>query len=391
MTSEQTDILVIGGGISGVAAAYELAKAGAKVTLLEQGDLAGMASGWTLAGVRQSGRHPAELPLATAAVDRWITLGAELDADVEYRQDGNLRLARSPEEVSVIEGVVATGRASGLDLTFLPDNAAVRAVAPALSEQILAASFCPTDGHANPTKTVHAFARAAERNGASIRTGTAVHALTATGDRVTGVVTGDGQIAAETVVVVAGVHTGELLGPLGLEVPLRIGHVAAVQTTPVGIELKQVLGVANADLAGRQQVDRRLRFTAGGTTWPYALGDLATGYDAVQPLGAEITTLLQRATRVVPAIGEARIARVWGGLLDMTPDALPVIERVPEYGGLVVAAGFSGHGFCLGPITGRILADLALRGETSLPIEPFRRSRFAATSTAAPDAPTLHG
>ncbi len=147
--------------------------------------------------------------------------------------------------------------------------------------------------------------------------------ITITGGKVTGVVTSDGQLAADTVVVVAGCHPGDLLAPLGLDVPVRIGHVAAVQTTPVGIELKQVLGVANADLAGRQQVDGRLRFTAGGTAWPFALSDLASGYDAVQPLGNEIVTLLQRAARVVPAITEVRIARVWGGLLDMTPDALP--------------------------------------------------------------------
>lgn len=391
MTGAQADVLIVGGGISGVAAAYELAKAGAKVTLVERGELAGMASGWTLAGVRQSGRHPAELPLATAAVDRWMTLSAELDADVEYRQDGNLRLARTPAEVPVIEGVVATGRASGLDLTFLADGGAVRDVAPALSGEILAASLCPTDGHANPTKTVHAFARAAEQHGANIRTGVSVTSIAVSGDKVTGVTTSDGQIAADVVVVVAGVYTGELLAPLGLDLPLRIGHVAAVQTTPIGIELKQVLGVANADFAGRQQVDGRLRFTAGGTTWPFALSDLASGYEAVQPLGTEIVTLLQRASRIVPAIGEARIARVWGGLLDMTPDALPVIERVPEYDGLVVAAGFSGHGFCLGPVTGRILAELALRGETSLPIEPFRRARFAKTAMATPEVPTLHG
>ena len=391
MTSAQADVLVIGGGISGVADAYELAKAGATVTLLERGELASMASGWTLAGVRQSGRHPAELPLATAAVDRWMSLSAELDADVEYRQDGNLRLARTPEEVPVIEGVVATGRASGLDLSFLPDHTAVRAVAPALSGEILAASLCPTDGHANPTKAVRAFAAAAERHGATVRTGITVTDIAATGTRVTGVTTSDGHIAADTVVVVAGVYTGELLTPLGLELPLRIGHVAAVQTTPVGIELKQVLGVANADFAGRQQVDGRLRFTANGTTWPYSLSDLAGGYDVVQPLGTEIVTLLNRAARIVPAIGEARIARVWGGLLDMTPDALPVIERTPEYDGLVVAAGFSGHGFCLGPITGKIIADLVLRGEPTLPIEPFRRSRFAKTAIETPDAPTLHG
>src|SRR5262249_10557684 len=138
----RTEVVIVGGGISGTAAAYELARAGAAVTLLEQGELASMASGRTLAGVRQSGRHPAELPLAMAAVRRWPTLHEDLGADVEYRQRGNLRLARTPEEVPVIAGIVEEQRALGLDLAYLPDNAAVRAVAPALSETILAASFC---------------------------------------------------------------------------------------------------------------------------------------------------------------------------------------------------------------------------------------------------------
>src|SRR5205814_1417532 len=107
------DVIVIGGGISGAAAAYEIARAGARVTLIEKGSLASMASGWTLGGVRQSGRHPAELPLATAAVQRWMTLAEELDADVEYRQDGNLRLARTEAEVPTIRAIVEEQRAMG--------------------------------------------------------------------------------------------------------------------------------------------------------------------------------------------------------------------------------------------------------------------------------------
>lgn len=385
------DVIVIGGGISGAAAAYELARAGARVTLLEQGELASMASGWTLAGVRQSGRHPAELPLATVAVRRWESLADELDTDVEYRQDGNLRLARTPEEVPVIERVVADGQASGLHLSFLPDGAAVRDVAPALSSEILAASFCPTDGHANPKKTVIAFARAAERHGATIMTNTVVTGITVTSGRITGVVTRDGTIAADALVLAAGIHTPELLAPLGIDLPIRIGHVAAVRTAPVPSSLRQVLGVANADFAGRQQVDGSLRFTAGGTVWPYSTVDLADGYDLVRPTAAEIADLLRRASRIVPAIAEARIAGIWGGLLDMTPDSLPVIERTPEIAGLVVAAGFSGHGFCLGPVTGRILRELVLQGETTLPIAPFQRARFTKTGMGTGDTPTLHG
>src|SRR2546427_2226622 len=148
------DVVIVGGGISGTAAAYELARAGASVTLFEKGELASMASGWTLAGVRQSGRHPLELPLARAAVRRWTALGAELEADLEYRQEGNLRLARGPDEIPVIARLVDDQRALGLGLEFLPDPAAVPGVAPAVSRAVLAASYRPPHRHADPHATV---------------------------------------------------------------------------------------------------------------------------------------------------------------------------------------------------------------------------------------------
>jgi sarcosine oxidase subunit beta len=392
-----TDVVVIGGGISGTAAAYELARHGASVTLLEQGELASMASGWTLAGVRQSGRHPAELPLAMAAVRRWATLGEELDADVEYRQQGNLRLARTPNEAPVIERVVATGRAQGLDLRFLPDNRSVRQIASVLSETIVAASFCPSDGHANPTKTVHAFAAAAARYGAEIRTKTALTGIDAGGGRVTGVRTSDGPIAADAVVVAAGIHSPDLVAPFGVDLPLRINIVPVIQTIALPPILAPVLGVAGADLAGRQQADGRLRFTGGGRLWEHDLNDpfaslktgLEEGYDLVQPKTAEIADVVERVSRVLPAFAEARIARVWGGLIDQTPDALPVLERVSGIDGLILAAGFSGHGFCLGPITGQIVRELVTERRSTLPLEPFRSERFAAVGER--EAATLHG
>ena len=383
------DVVVIGGGISGTAAAYELARSGASVTLVERGTLASMASGWTLAGVRQSGRHPAELPLARAAVARWERLADELDADVEYRQDGNLRLARSPDEVPTIRRIVEEQRALGLDLAFLPDTAAVREVAPALAGIVLAASYCPTDGHANPTAAVRAFTAAAERRGARIRTETTAAAIDASGGKVRGVRSTAGDIPADAVVVTAGVYADRLCAPLGLEIPLRVRQVAVVQTIPLPPLIRQVLGVAAADFAGRQEVNGRFRMTGGGRPWPHDLDDLAGGNDPVQPTMREVAAAIARGVEVLPALAEARIARVWGGLLDMTPDALPVIERSPEVEGLVIAAGFSGHGFCLGPVTGWIVRDLVVDGTTSLPIAPFRRDRFAGVAEQAEAA--LHG
>ena len=389
MRQTQTDVVVIGGGISGTAAAYELARAGARVTLLEKGRLASMASGWTLAGVRQSGRHPAELPFAKAAVARWANLSDELGADVEYRREGNLRLARTPDEVPVIRRIVAEQGALGLDLTFLPDNVTVREIAPALSDAVLAASFCPTDGHANPIAAVHAFAAAAQRHGADISTETTVTAIASIGGKIDGVATGNGRIAADAVVVTAGVYAPRLCAPLGIGLPIEIGHVSVAQTVPTTPLIAQVLGVAAADLALRQEAGGRVRFTGGGSPWPHDLDALASGDDPVMPPAGEIVTALSRAVEVIPSLAAVPLARVWGGLLDMTPDALPVIERSPAIDGLVVAAGFSGHGFCLGPVTGQIVRDLVQTGATPYPIAPFRADRFA--HIAGREAATLHG
>jgi len=380
-------VIIIGGGISGTSTAYELARNGVRVTLLERGDLASMASGWTLAGVRQSGRHPAELPLAAAAVARWVGLSEELEADTEYRQNGNLRLALSEADVPVIKGVVEASTAAGIDITYLDSVEDIHAIAPALTTELYGASFCPTDGHANPTKSVLAFAAAAKRHGATIRTGVDVTGITTASGKLTGVETTDGPIGADVVIVAAGIYTPRLLEPLGLALPLRVTHVPAVQTVPAPPMLDPVIGIASGKFAGRQQADGRFRLTTGNTPW--SGGDRHDQYN-VQPTLEQVRDTIDVSTRILPGIQGLRVAQVWGGLLDLTPDALPVIERSHDVDGLVIAAGFSGHGFCLGPITGQILADLAVFGSTELPIEPFRLARFTDQAAGA-EALTLHG
>jgi sarcosine oxidase subunit beta len=380
------DVIIIGGGISGTATAWELASHGVRTTLLEAGELAGMASGWTLAGVRQSGRHPAELPLAQAAVRRWAALAGELGvADVEYRQHGNLRLALTEDDIPAIRQVVDDGVAAGIEMRFLDDNDAIREIAPALATDLPAASWCPTDGHANPAKTVQAFAAAARRAGADIREHTPVRGLVTHGSRVTGVRLDGETIEAGTVIVAAGVYTLRLLAPLGIELPIAITQVPAIQTVPLAPTLAPVLGQAGGGVALRQQVSGHFRITGVSELWD---GHDHTR-DSVQPRLRQIEALTRAATRLVPALADARLNTTWGGLIDQTRDALPVIEKAPEYDNVVYATGFSGHGFCLGPVTGEILADLATEGTTSHPIAPFARSRFETTTAA--EAVTLHG
>lgn len=384
--SIRLDVIIIGGGISGTATAWELARHGVRTTLLEAGDLASMASGWTLAGVRQSGRHQAELPLAEAAVKRWPQLANELGVDdIEYRQEGNLRLALDEDDIPVIQNVVAEGKRAGIEMHFLDSNAATREIAPALATDIPAASWCPTDGHANPGKTVLGFAEAAKRAGATIRTNTPVRALRHEGNRVTGVELDGEVLEAGGVIVAAGIYTPRLLAPLGLDIPMDVTLVPAIQTVPIPPTLSQVLGQAHGGIALRQQVSGQFRITGMAEDWTE---DQHT-HDNVQPTLGQIHALIAAALRLLPGIPDARVNTTWGGLIDKTPDAIPVIEKSPEYDNLVIATGFSGHGFCLGPITGEILADLTVEGTTAHPIDAFTRSRFGSGVNA--EHVTLHG
>ncbi len=368
------EVIVIGGGITGCATAYELGKRGIHVTLLEREDIHAMGSGWTLAGVRQSGRDVAELPIAREAVRRWETLGEELDAEIHYRQNGNLRLAFSDAEIERIQQIMTDVTAAGVEIEWV-DTAGAREIAPSLTDTIVGASFCPTDGHADNKRTVQAYAAAAKRQGATIVTGTEVLELVTTGDRVTGVHTTNGDFSADTVVVAAGIYSPKLLDPLGLSLPLEVVLCPVIETVPTdALTLAPVLGVAAGNFGARQTAEDRIRFIGEATLWnENALHNSSNTGMTVQAMNA----MTKDAIRILPSLADVRVERQWGGLIDRTPDALPVFEAVPDYPGLVIGAGLSGHGFGIGPMSGEILANLVMDGKDDrFDLEPFRISRF---------------
>ncbi len=394
------DVVVVGAGISGAAAAYELARAGQSVVLLDRWGPAAMQSGWTLAGVRQSGRHAAELALAQAAVADWETLDETLGAPTGYVQRGNLRLARTEADLARLGAMVAEQRAAGLELSLL-DADGLRALAPAVAPGLPGASFCPTDGHADPHAAVAAFVAAARRAGAETRWGETAEAVVTEGGRVVAVRTDRGRIACGCAVLATGTLGNRLLGPLGLHVPLTPRAVTLVRTRPAEAVLGPVIGVADASCAGRQERDGRFRFT--GSSGPFAGALAFPGGDApgkgapgphLAPRVGDVAAVAGLFGALVPAALEAALDESWVGVIDSTPDALPVIERCGAVPGLVLAMGFSGHGFGLGPATGRIVASLARDETPNLPIEAFRLGRFSGrfAGRAGPaEALTLHG
>lgn len=389
-TGTTCEVIVVGAGISGAATAYELATRGTSVVLLDRYGPAAMASGWSLAGVRQSGRDPAELPMAKAAVELWADLAARLDGETHYTRKGNLRLASTPEEVAIIQGMVADQAKDGLDLTFLPDLAAVRAVAPAIADHVLAASFCPTDGQADAAMTTRAFVAAAERAGAVTRFGERALEILTEGGRVTGLRTDRGVIQGPRLVLAAGIFGNELLEPFGRRVPLEIKRTTILQSPPGPTVLEQVIGTATASCAGRQEWDGRWRASASSPDIPWDGRFEDQPWPAVLPEAIDVWRVVERFGKLVPAFQHARIERSWIGLIDKTPDALPVIDAATGTDGLVVAFGFSGHGFCLGPITGRILAALALGEAPGFDLDAFRLARFDGWNGPAAEL-TLHG
>ena len=385
------DIVIVGAGITGCSTAYELSKAGFKVQVFERHFPAAMASGWTLAGVRQSGRHQAELPLAKYSIDKWSSLSEELQYNIGYIQEGNLRLARDEGESSTIQLLVKQQKEAGLDITYLSNNKSVREVAPLLSKKIHSASFCRTDGHADPISTVEAYKLAAERNGCIFHVGREIKKLCVSEGKLEGVFGSEGKINTNSCLLACGVQTNLLMTDSNFSVPMSIPIVTVIQTEPVDKILKPVIGVGNANMSMRQEKSGSFRLSSGAQDWsgkltekdrkPYALPSLEKVY-----------ATLDLGFNVLPLLKESPIRDVWGGLLDLTPDALPVMDKVPDINGLYVAAGFSGHGFGIAPATSHILSNLLLNKPSELPIEAFSIRRFENhKSSEENEESTLHG
>ncbi|MDU9005590.1 NAD(P)/FAD-dependent oxidoreductase [Sedimentitalea todarodis] len=382
------DVLVIGAGITGATAALALAEAGVSVEVVDRYGPAAMASGWTLAGVRQSGRDPAELPLAQAAVALWRDLDARLGAPTGYRQTGNLRLARTPAEVETIRALVADQTAAGLPLELLSDIGDIRAIAPGLSDMVKAASWCATDGQADPVATVNAYLNKAQKLGAKISIGEAVQELTIDNRRVSRVVTNRRSISPGVVILAAGTQVNSLLEPLGQTIPLRLPVVTVLRSARCEATLAPVLGVANANMAARQEPSGHFRVTSGAEDASTQLCE-RDGKPAIRPVAQRVMETIATVSAVLPAFADAEIDSIWAGALDLTPDGLPVIDRVPGAQNLIVAAGFSGHGFGIGPVTGPLAADLAQDQTPQFSLDAFGFERFAKSSGSAPL--TLHG
>ena len=216
------DVVIVGAGITGCATAFELSKSGLKIQVIERYKPGAMASGWTLAGVRQSGRHSAEIPLAKYSVEKWPNLAEILGGSTGYTQNGNLRLARTIEEEKIIKELVRDQKNQGLEIKYLSDIKDIHEIASFLSNEILSASFCPSDGHADPLKTLGSYKAAAERNGVIFFPQEEVQKINLEKNQIRSLTTSKRVIITQKCILANGIHSNSLLRKLGIKIPLVV-------------------------------------------------------------------------------------------------------------------------------------------------------------------------
>lgn len=375
------EVVIVGGGIVGCAAAYYLARRGKKVVLLEKSVIGGEASGRNGGGVRAQCRDRRERPLAIASIKLWVGLEKDLGFDVEYVQGGNIRLATNEDRMAMLRSEGEEELADGLPVEMW-DREELRRRAPYLSDVFVGAKHCPIDGTANPILASRAFGWAAKRIGATILTRTeAVHI--GIQDRQMASVTGrdkDGEVVVEApwMIHAGGPWTPQLSRTLGVQVPIEPARSVIAITQRMPFLFKEF--ISSHDLGAYCRQAREGHVHIGGVGTP------GKTFDQTMP-AATVAFLARGAGRLVPALQGANILRTWAGTLENTPDKVPIISPADGIQGYVLASGFSGHGFCLGPIAGKLLSELIVDGEPSLSLHAFRLSRFAETPAPAVPSP----
>lgn len=368
------DVIIVGGGIIGSSIAYYLAKKGTSVIVLEGSDHIGNGgSSRNGGGVRQSGRDPRELPLVMYGIKNlWPTLSEELEVDCEYHQDGNLRLGKTDAHRKILEGLTERAVKVGLDVRMI-DGDEVRKINPYLSEEVTCASWCPTDGHANPLTTTLGYYKMARRMGVRFITGEMVIELKKVKGRLRQVITPNNVYEADTVVVAAGYDSRKLVATVGIDIPMVQNMIECLVTEAEPHMFDQMLGTAEADFYGHQT--KHGSFVFGGTS-----GFEAVNKDNGTPICSSITASCEcrGIMKYFPALADAKIVRTWSGWVDQMKDGVPVLGNVSEVPGLVLATGFCGHGFGIAPGAAYNLAELITTGSSPVDMQELRYNRFKA-------------
>lgn len=369
-------VVVIGGGIVGLSSAYSLAERGIDVTICERGSIGGESTQRSAGGIRTQFSTRVNVDLSLASLDRWTDFEERFGVDIAHRRTGYCFLAREEATAADFREDVAMQNERGGDSRFL-EAGELSADAPGIHpEEFVAATYSPLDGFADPNLAAQGYSQALGDHDIDIFTKTPVRDIVVENGAVRGVETSDGRISAEMVVNAAGPWAGSVASMAGVSLPIEPKRRQALivnPETPVPEDAPLTIDL-DTGLYFRPEREGQA-FVGGHFGGPDPTQDPGS-YDKTVDFDWT-TTALERASGWTDYFGpETRIKRGWAGLYAVTPDHHPVIEEMIP--GLVVAAGFSGHGFQHAPATGQLVAEIVADGAASLvDIDPLRSGRFA--------------
>jgi len=426
--SKQVDVAIVGGGIIGCAIAWYLNRRGLSVGVYEKGRIAGEQSGKNSGFVRKQGRDRREMLLIKRSLDLWGRIDAEIGDVTGFKASGNLALASDEAKLEGMNAWLAIAREFDVD-SRVASPSELKDISPTLRGSFLGGLHTPSDGRAEPNLAAPAIARALAREGADVRQNCMVEGLLMEGGKVTGIVTEHGEVRAKTVVVAAGLWSGVFLRRYGISLPQVDLRVSVGRTAPFahGVALPTIFdqalvrprhdggltiapglqGPLDYDTAFRSlrhapRYIRTLFASREGTRVNFGrhlrddhrlvsayLSGASNRYADLRvpnvPANDAVLAKSRAAARAAFGIGdEMKLLETWACRIDITPDGVPVLDRLDALGNLVVATGMSGHGFGISLGVGDTLAELIDTGSTTIPLEPFRLARFRERYFAAP-------
>jgi sarcosine oxidase, subunit beta len=367
--AEQADIVIVGGGIMGLATAYNLARLGMKkVVVLEKSYLCSGASGRNGGGVRAQFSSETNVRLMQEALRICADFAAEMKINVWFRQGGYLFLVRTKDSEAALHASVKVQNDCGHATRILSAREAARIVPELDVSGVLSASYNPNDAVVFPWPFVWGYAKAAESLGVSIRTFTEVKGFETRGSTILGVVTDHGTLATSRVINACGAWSPDVARMLGVELPNKPHRHEICSTEP----LKPWLTPLVADLSNGLYFSQSTR---GEIVGGISNHDVPEGID-MRSSTKFLSLYASALTRTVPTLGAVKVLRQWAGCYDLTPDQNPIVGQVDGVNDFFQASGFMGHGFMMAPVMGKLLAEHVVHG-TDLPLfERWNLRRF---------------
>ncbi|MCB2046861.1 MAG: FAD-binding oxidoreductase [Novosphingobium sp.] len=414
---EAVDVVVVGGGIIGTCSAYVLAKRGLSVALLEKGYLGCEQSSRTWGWCRKQNRDRREMPLAMLSMDMWDAFAGEIGKDVGFRRTGLIYATDNEKELAGWASWRSVAEEFNVDTHMLTAAQAAEFI-PENRRQWVGGLHSVADGRGAPEIAVPTIAEGARALGATIHQECAARGLDIANGRVIGVETERGLIRCDAVVCAGGAWASRFVKPHGVVFPQASVRQTAMRTRPME-NLGEVLycpdfamtrrddGSYTVAISGRATLEvtpqgiryfrqflpqfiqrlKAVQLTAGKSffTGPDSLGSVMTNDPLIfeknrvldpDPNPRLMKEMVRNVSETWPDLAGFEIDHAWGAFVDCTPDAIPVISKVDKLGGLVIAAGSSGHGFGLGPGIAALAGELATNEQPSVDATPFRLQRF---------------